>query len=97
MGERLGGRKKGTPNKATASAREAIALLVEANVPLMAAWMKKIERKHGPLVAMKCMTDLLEYHIPKLARTELTGKDGAPVATTITHVYEPSEPVTRDE
>jgi len=41
--------------------------------------------------------DLLEYHIPKLARTELTGKDGAPVATTITHVYEPSEPVTRDE
>ncbi len=33
-------------------------------------------RPPDPGHAIKLMADLAEYHIPKLARTELTGKDG---------------------
>jgi hypothetical protein len=28
------------------------------------------------MAAWRCLSDVIEYHIPKLARTELTGKDG---------------------
>jgi hypothetical protein len=77
------GRPKGVPNKATQTAREGIALLVEANIPKMSGWLTKIEQEHGALVAMKVVNDLLEYHVPKLQRTELTGDGGGPVQVTI--------------
>ncbi len=77
------GRKKGVPNKVTQSAREGIAMLVEANIPKMSGWLTKIEEKHGPLIAMKTVQDLLEYHVPKLQRTELTGSDGGPLQVTV--------------
>lgn len=70
------GRRKGVPNKATASAREAIAAFVEKNTPKLDRWLDKIEREQGAAAAFRCVQDLLEYHVPKLARTELTGKDG---------------------
>ena len=71
-------RPKGSPNKATANAREAIAALVDSNAPRMQAWLDAIaaDDKLGPMAAWKCMADVIEYHIPKLARTEVTGKDG---------------------
>jgi hypothetical protein len=77
------GRKPGVPNKATQSAREGIAMLVEANIPKMSGWLTSIEKEHGPLIAMKVVNDLLEYHVPKLQRTELTGEAGGPVQVTI--------------
>ena len=77
------GRPKGVPNKATQSAREGIAMLVEANIPKMSGWLTSIEKEHGPLIAMKVVNDLLEYHVPKLQRTELTGEAGGPVQVTI--------------
>ncbi len=80
------GRKPGQPNKVTQSAREGIAQLVEANIPKMSAWMTKIEAEHGPLVAMKVVQDMLEYHVPKLQRTEVTGSDGGPLTVTIQKV-----------
>lgn len=72
------GRPKGSPNKATADAREAIRLFVETNTPRLQGWLDQIasDPRQGPAVAFKCAMDLMEYHIPKLARTELTGKDG---------------------
>jgi hypothetical protein len=73
------GRPKGSPNKATANAREAIAKLVDDNAPRMQAWLEEIAKEHGPLVAWKCMADVIEYHVPKLARTEVTGEGGGPV------------------
>lgn len=73
----------GVPNKATMLAREGIAQLVEANIPKMSGWLVKIEKEHGPLVAMRCVNDLLEFHVPKLQRTELTGEAGGPVQVTI--------------
>lgn len=80
-------RPKGSPNKATANAREAIARFVDENAPRLAGWLDDIAKTQGPAVAFRCVTDLLEYHVPKLARTEVTGKDGGPVATTVIHEY----------
>jgi hypothetical protein len=77
------GRKVGVPNKATKSAREGIAMLIEANVPKMSGWLTKIEQEHGPLVALKCVQDMLEYHVPKLQRTELTGDGGGALKVVI--------------
>lgn len=70
------GRKAGTPNKATATAKEAIARFVDDNASRMQGWLDQIAADKGPEAAFKCVHDLLEFHVPKLARTELTGKDG---------------------
>lgn len=70
------GRPKGLPNKATANAREAIAAFVDGNAPRLEGWLEQIAEKDGPRAAFACVLDLLEYHVPKLARTEITGKDG---------------------
>lgn len=75
------GRQKGVPNVATRTAREAIARFVDGNVERLQGWLDQIadDPKHGPLVAFNCVKELLEYHVPKLARTELTGQGGGPV------------------
>jgi hypothetical protein len=73
------GRKKGVPNKATANAREAIARLVDGNAERMQGWLDDIADQQGPLAAWKCMTDVIEYHIPKLARTEISAEVGVTV------------------
>lgn len=70
---KTGGRTKGVPNKATANAREAIALLVNENAGRMQQWLDRIAEEEGPMAAWRCMTDVIEYHIPKLARTEHVG------------------------
>lgn len=72
-------RPKGSPNKATVNAREAIAAFVDKNAPRLDSLLTAIEEKDGPAAAYRCIMDLLEYHVPKLARTEVTGKDGGPV------------------
>lgn len=33
----------------------------------------------NPVKAFELFQSVIEYHVPKLARTELTGKDGGPV------------------
>lgn len=78
-GERRGGRGKGTPNKATLQAREAIARFVDGNAHRLNGWLDEIAANDGPKAAFQCFSDLIEYHVPKLARTEITGKDGGPV------------------
>lgn len=72
------GRPKGLPNKATVNAREAIAAFVEQQTPRLGHLLERIEAEDGPAAAFRCIQDLLEYHVPKLQRTELTGKDGGP-------------------
>jgi hypothetical protein len=77
------GRVKGTPNKATGLAREAIAKLVEGNVDQLQDWLAQIaaDEKQGPAVAFKLLMDVMEYHIPKLSRAEHTGADGGEIKT----------------
>lgn len=73
-----GGPRTGKPNKSTANAREAIAAFVEAQTPRLQQLLERIEAEEGPLAAFRCVQDLLEYHVPKLQRTEVTGADGGP-------------------
>jgi hypothetical protein len=98
-----GGSRKGSPNKATADVRAAIALLLEGNVGKFQAWLTAVAegekepatkrdgepildangdpvyrwlRPPDPGYAMRLAMDVAEYHIPKLARTEINGEIG---------------------
>jgi hypothetical protein len=75
------GRPKGSPNKATAAVREAIAVFAEGNAHKLQEWLDDIAmgvggNKPDPAKAADLYLRAIEYHIPKLARTEMTGKDG---------------------
>jgi hypothetical protein len=73
------GRPKGSGNKSTANAREAIARFVDGNVDRLNQWLDEVYVKDGPKAAFNCFSDLIEYHVPKLARHEVTGQDGGPM------------------
>ena len=75
-GTRVGGRKKGIPNKATIHAREAIAAFVDGNAHRLQGWLDEIAKTEGPRAAFTCVLDLVEYHVPKLARTEIANARG---------------------
>lgn len=77
------GRPKGLANKSTVAAREAIARFVDGNAHRVQIWLDAIAETEGPLKAFQCYTDMIEYHVPKLSRTELTGKDDGPVQMVI--------------
>jgi hypothetical protein len=70
------GRAKGKPNKTTKEIREAYQKLVEDNLTNMTKWLGEVARDN-PEKAMELMLKLSEYMIPKLARQEVTGADGA--------------------
>lgn len=87
------GKPVGAVSKSTKNAREAIARLVDDNAERMQDWLDQIAEKDGPMAAWKCMNDVIEYHIPKLSRTELTGKDGENLPTAVFNIHpvKPSE------
>lgn len=68
----------GSPNKATTEARMVVANFVDKNAPRMQKWLDEVAKK-SPERALNYMIQLLEYHVPKLARTEITGTGGGPV------------------
>jgi hypothetical protein len=82
-GRRSRGRPKGAVNKSTQHAREAIARFVDGNADRLNGWLEEIYDRDGPKAAFQCVSDLLEYHVPKLSRTEMTGKDEGPVELVI--------------
>jgi len=77
------GRAKGVPNKSTAAVREAIAKMAELNAPRFSNWLDQVAAKSSEK-ACDIYLRAIEYHIPKLARTEVTGTDGQPVALQVT-------------
>ena len=80
-------RPKGAPNKATKTAREAIARLVDGNAGRMQQWLDQIAEEEGPMAAWRCMADVIEYHVPKLARTEHVGDPDNPLQTSLTVTF----------
>jgi len=83
-------RPKGTPNKATQAAREAIAAFVDGNAHRLEGWLKTIAEgdpandvKPNPAKAFELFQSVVEYHVPKLARTEVTGDGGGPVKVSL--------------
>jgi hypothetical protein len=74
-GIKTGGRKAGVCNKTTVDVREAIAAFALANVGQMTVWLSSID---DPAKKLDLYLRAIEYHIPKLARSEQTGPDGGP-------------------
>lgn len=85
---KTGGREAGTPNKATGAARLAFANFVDNNADRLQTWLDDIAAndKHGPKVAFDCLMQVAEFHVPKLARTEVVGVEDEPVK----HIHEHS-------
>ena len=88
------GRPKGSPNKSTAAAREAIAQFVEGNAYKMQEWLEQVATGvkneddkfivlPNPEKAFGMLQSVMEYHLPKLARSEHIGDETKP----ITHIY----------
>ncbi len=82
-GRKTGGRKSGTPNKATRNTREAIATLIDGKVDELSSWLEEIYEKDGARAAFQCFIDVLEFGLPKLARTEVTGESGGPLVVAL--------------
>lgn len=72
------GRPPGVPNKATSAVREAIARMAEENSENFIGWLNQVAASN-PEKACDIYLKAIEYHIPKLARTEVTGNDNGPV------------------
>lgn len=88
------GRPKGIPNKSTLAAREAIAMFVDNNAGRLQEWLDKIAET-DPEKAFSLFQSVIEYHVPKLARTEMTGaggKDLIPKKVEIELVHAPPHP-----
>lgn len=101
-GTKTGGRQTGTPNKATANAREAIGRFVDSNAHRLQKWLDDIAeglpeldkagepvpgkflKEPNPRMAFDMFQSVVEYHVPKLARTEHTGADGGPIVVSAT-------------
>ena len=78
--KKTGGRQKGTPNKATAEARAAIAMICEKRMAEFDTWLMDIK---DPSERCNIFLRALEYHIPKLNRTEVAGDPKQPVRHTV--------------
>jgi len=82
--ERKGrGRPPGSLNKATKTFRETVSRLLEDNAENVSKWLIEVaegsvekELKADPKGALTLLAQMAEYATPKLARTEVTGKDG---------------------
>lgn len=79
------GRPAGTPNKVTQEARQAIAAFVDGNAHRLSEWLDSVAQgdptndiKPNPAKAFELFQSVVEYHVPKLARSEVTGVDGGP-------------------
>jgi hypothetical protein len=76
------GRPKGAPNKSTAIVREAIARMAEDNAENFNKWLTDVAAS-SPEKACDIYLKAIEYHIPKLARTEVTGAENGPIQIAI--------------
>ena len=77
---KTGGRSRGTLNKATKDMRAWVNTLLQTNRKAATIALEQLWET-DPAKALEIQGKLLEFVLPKLGRTELTGEDGAPVQT----------------
>src|SRR5215831_6115336 len=65
-----GGSRKGIPDRTTRDIRVALAAFDEANVGQLQTWLDAIAEK-DPAKAADLFVRVLEYHVPKFARSEV--------------------------
>jgi hypothetical protein len=75
-GVKTGGRKPGTPNKATTEFRQTITHLLEKNASKVDRWLQQVadgngDAKPDPAKALDLLAKLAEYGAPKLSRSEI--------------------------
>ena len=81
MGVRYGGRKKGTPNKATAAKAQSIANSGLTPLDYLLSLMRDDDQE--PHIRADAAKAAAPYVHPKLANVELTGKDRGPVRVAV--------------
>lgn len=84
IGQKTGGRTKGTPNKVSQEFRDTVKRVLEANSENVGRWLTMVaegdgDSKPDPGKALDLLAKLAEFAAPKLARTEVTGAGGGPV------------------
>ena len=77
---KIAGRKKGTPNKKTAQWENFVEYCMNSGLEKFQQEMDKLQGK----AFTDTFINLIEYHKPKLARTELTGDGGNAIEIKIT-------------
>lgn len=88
------GRPKGLPNKATQEARAAIGMFVDQNAHRLQEWLDRLADgvkddkgdyiiPPNPEKAASLFTGIIEYHVPKLARSEHVGANGGNIGVDV--------------
>lgn len=54
-------------------------MFVEGNVDRLNGWLDEICEENGAMAAFDRFMAVVEYHVPKLQRTELAGDQKAPI------------------
>jgi len=76
-----GGSRRGRPNKATADVRAMIATIASRNVEKVERWLSAVD---DPAKRIDLFLRMIEYHIPKLSRAEVSGNDGKALQIIVT-------------
>lgn len=71
----MAGRPVGSENKVNDAIRAQFRLLLERQSPKVELWLEQVAEK-DPAKAITCLSNLADFILPRLARQELTGKDG---------------------
>lgn len=94
-GAKTGGRKAGTPNKATVEFRQTVQALLDDNRENVGRWLTLVAEGDGtengkpdPAKALDLLAKLAEYAAPKLNRTEHTGEGGGPVKQDVRLIFD---------
>jgi hypothetical protein len=77
-GEKRPNQGKRGPSKTTLDARQAIAAFVDGNAHRLTGWLDQVA-VDNPAKAFEMFQSVVEYHIPKLARQEVSGPDGSAI------------------
>lgn len=89
-GVKTGGRRPGSPNKATKEFRDTVTKLLSDNAENVATWLEQVATGNGdpdkadPAKALDLLAKLAEYAAPKLNRTEHTGEGGGAIDHSLT-------------